>query len=63
MHCTEDYSGVLSTESSDVSSDSGRLTILKETARSQEWIVLRATTAHQTMVFAKNCELSQTNWC
>ena len=47
------------------SSDSGRLTILKETARSQERLVLRATNTHQTMsrwlLFAKNCESSQTN--
>ena len=46
-------------------SDSGRLTILKETARSQERLVLRATNTHQTMsrwlLFAKNCESSQTN--
>ena len=46
-------------------SDSGRLTFLKETARSQERLVLRATNAHQTMyqwlLFAKNRESSQTN--
>ena len=45
--------------------DSGRLTFLKETACSQEWLVLRATNAHQTMsrwlLFAKNCESFQTN--
>ena len=45
--------------------DSGRSTFLNETARSQEWLVLRATNAHQTMfrwlLFAKNCESSQTN--
>ena len=33
----------------DIGSDSGRLTFLKETARSQEWLVLRATNAPQTM--------------
>ena len=48
-----------------VVSDSGRLTVLKETARSQERLVLRATNTHQTMsqwlLFAKNCESSQTN--
>ena len=47
------------------SSDSGRLTILKGTARSQERLVLRATNTHQTMsrwlLFAKNCESFQTN--
>ena len=48
-----------------IDSDSGRLTILKETARSQERLVLRATNTHQTisrwLLFAKNCESSQTN--
>ena len=46
-------------------SDSERLTFLKETARSQECLVLRATNAHQMMsqwlLFAKYCESSQTN--
>ena len=46
-------------------SDSERLTFLKETARSQKRLVLRATNAHQTMsqwlLFAKNRESSQTN--
>ena len=48
-----------------LSSDSGRLTFLKGTARSQEWLVLRATNAHQTMsrwlLFTKNRESLQTN--
>ena len=47
------------------SSDSGRLTFLKETAHSQEWLKLRVTNAHQTisqwLLFAKHCESSQTN--
>ena len=44
-------------------SDSGRLTFLKETAHSQEWLVQQATNAHQTMshwlLFAKNRESSK----
>ena len=47
-------------------SDSGRLTFLKETARSQEWLVLQATNAHQTtshwLLFAKNCVSSKSSW-
>ena len=44
-------------------SNFGRLTFLKETARSQEWLVQQATNAHQTMshwlLFAKNRESSK----
>ena len=40
-----------------VVSNSGRLTFLKETARSQEWLVLRATNAHQTM--SRGCSLQK----
>ena len=46
-------------------SGSGRLTLSKETAHFQEWVVLRVTNAHQTMfqwlLFAQNRGLSQTN--
>ena len=44
--------------------DSGRLTFLKETARSQEWLDLGVTNTHQTMshwLLVKNCGSSQTN--
>ena len=52
-------------KNNNIDSDSGRLTILKETARSQERLVLRATNTHQTisrwLLFAINYESSQTN--
>ena len=35
------------------SSDSGRLMVLKETARSQEWFVLRTTNAHHHLIFVQ----------
>ena len=48
------------------SSNSGRLPFLKETAHSQEWLVLQATNAHQAMsrwllLTKKKNKSSQTN--
>ena len=48
------------------SSISRRFTFFKGTARSQKWLVLQATSAHQTMshwlLFAKNRMSSKSSW-
>jgi len=45
-------------------SDSGRLAFVKDTTRSQDWLVPQVTDTHQTMAaLCKNCGLFKTNSC